>query len=116
LFVDCYCIFTKKNASMKKLTLIRHAKSSWIDYGLRDHDRPLAERGIRDAPFMAQLLASRAWLPDALVSSTALRARTTAGYFAAALGWEPAAIQLEKRIYEASVPAVLDFIAQLPAK
>ena len=94
----------KKKFRMKKLTLIRHAKSSWSDYGLRDHDRPLADRGLRDAPFMAQLMASRGWLPDALVSSTALRARTTAEFFAAALGWQPAVVQLDKRIYEASVP------------
>lgn len=104
----------KKKFRMKKLTLIRHAKSSWSDYGLRDHDRPLADRGLRDAPFMAQLMASRGWLPDALVSSTALRARTTAEFFAAALGWQPAVVQLDKRIYEASVPTLLDFIAHLP--
>ena len=52
---------------MKKITLIRHAKSSWDHPGLADHNRPLNKRGRRDASFMAQLMASRGWQPTALV-------------------------------------------------
>ena len=70
---------------MKKITLIRHAKSSWSDMSLKDHDRPLNDRGKRDAPFMAKMMASRGWSPDALVSSTANRAFTTASHLIANL-------------------------------
>ncbi|AZC14421.1 MULTISPECIES: histidine phosphatase family protein [unclassified Microbacterium] len=68
-----------------ELVLARHAKSDWGDPGLRDHDRPLNERGLRDAPRMAARLAETGFRPDALLSSTAVRARTTAEAFAAAL-------------------------------
>ena len=68
-----------------ELVLTRHAKSDWGDPGLRDHDRPLNERGLRDAPRMDTRLAETGFRPDALLSSTALRARTTAEAFAAAL-------------------------------
>lgn len=100
---------------MKKITLIRHAKSSWDDISMSDHDRVLDSRGLRDAPFMAQMMASRGWLPDMLMSSTAQRAQSTAQHFAAALGRPASSIQLEKRIYEASMPTILQLIAQLPA-
>ena len=68
-----------------ELVLARHAKSDWGDPGLRDHDRPLNDRGTRDAPRMAARLAETGFRPEALLSSTALRARTTADAFAAAL-------------------------------
>ena len=68
------------------LVLVRHAKSDWGDESLDDHDRPLNERGRRDAPRLAERLASTGFVPDAILSSTALRARTTADAFAAELG------------------------------
>ena len=71
---------------MKLLTVVRHAKSSWGDASLPDHDRPLNSRGRRVAPLMGELLASRIKAPDLTLSSTALRARTTAGIIAAKLG------------------------------
>lgn len=71
---------------MIRLALVRHAKSDWGDPGLDDHDRPLNDRGRRDAPVLAARLAQTGFRPDALLTSTALRARTTAGYFADALG------------------------------
>ena len=64
----------------RRLILMRHAKSSWKQPGLTDHDRPLNGRGRQDAPAMADALVARGWLPDAVVSSTAartLRATTT---------------------------------------
>ena len=63
---------------MKTLLLLRHAKSSWEDRSLSDHDRPLSERGERDAPRMGQLLRSEGLWPDLILSSTARRARRTA--------------------------------------
>ncbi|MEO0724011.1 MAG: histidine phosphatase family protein [Bacteroidota bacterium] len=98
---------------MKKVTLIRHAKSSWEDMTLRDHDRPLNKRGKRDAPFMAQMMASRGWRPDRIISSTANRAQTTAHHFAAALDFSPDQVLLQERIYEASIPTLVNLIAQL---
>jgi phosphohistidine phosphatase len=68
------------------LYLCRHAKSSWADPGQADHDRPLNERGLRDAPFMAELFRQRNEPVDLLLSSTALRAITTAQAYARALG------------------------------
>lgn len=98
---------------MKKLILVRHAKSSWSDLSLRDHDRPLNGRGKRDGPFMAKLLAARNKDQPVLVSSTALRAHTTAKYFAEAFGQPVKAIHLEEAIYEASTMTLQQVVANL---
>lgn len=63
---------------MKRLTLLRHAKSSWKDDNLSDIDRPLAKRGLRDAPAMGQRLALKGLSPELLLSSSAVRTRQTA--------------------------------------
>ena len=63
---------------MKTLFLIRHAKSSWDDTALPDKDRPLDDRGRRDAPKMGKRLAKRDVKPDLILSSPARRALTTA--------------------------------------
>ena len=63
---------------MKTLLILRHAKSSWKEAGLSDHDRPLNDRGKRDAPRMGKLLADHHLHPDLILSSTAKRARSTA--------------------------------------
>ena len=63
---------------MKTLLLLRHAKSSWDNSDLADHDRPLNGRGRRDAPRMGQLLAQHDLTPDLIVTSAARRAATTA--------------------------------------
>ena len=63
---------------MPTLLVMRHAKSDWnADYG-SDHDRPLNSRGVRSARVMGEVLASRGLVPDLVISSTAVRARTTA--------------------------------------
>ena len=69
---------------MKKLLLIRHAKSSWNDITQKDFDRPLNDRGHKDAPAMAKRLLKQDITIDSFVSSTAVRALTTAEYFAEA--------------------------------
>lgn len=86
------------------LVLVRHAKSDWGDPALDDHDRPLNERGERDAPVMARRLVATGFRPDALVSSTALRARMTADVFAAALR---ARVSLEPDLYGAAADELL---------
>ncbi|MGA6126588.1 MULTISPECIES: SixA phosphatase family protein [unclassified Microbacterium] len=70
---------------MITLILVRHAKSDW-GTGLDDHERPLNDRGRRDAPVMARRLAATGVRPARILSSTAVRARTTAQTFADALG------------------------------
>lgn len=62
---------------MKQITFIRHAKSNHI-MGLRDHDRPLNDRGLIDSPLMSERLKAEFFKPDIFFSSTALRALTTA--------------------------------------
>jgi phosphohistidine phosphatase len=72
---------------MKRLLILRHAKSSWADSDLDDHDRPLNARGRHDAPRMGRLLRDEHVVPDAIVSSTATRARETALAVAAETGF-----------------------------
>ena len=62
---------------MKTLILMRHAKSSWKEPELTDHERPLNKRGEKDAPRMGRLLKEKKLLPDHIYSSTAVRARQT---------------------------------------
>ena len=99
---------------MKTLYFVRHAKSDWSFPGLSDHDRPLNERGRRDAPKMASKLSALLPQPKLLVSSTALRAYTTATYFANAMNIKLDAIIKKKELYEASEKQIFRVIQQLP--
>lgn len=89
---------------MITVALVRHAKSDWGDPTLPDHDRPLNARGERDAPVQAARLAGTGFRPDVILSSTALRARTTAQAFADEFGIAP---DLQPELYGASAPALL---------
>lgn len=100
---------------MKELILVRHAKSSWKDPALRDHERPLNKRGKRDAPEMGERLAQRGCNADLFVSSSAVRALETARSFAVKLGYPPEDIQTEERIYLASVGELLEAIRGVKA-
>ncbi|AFN74757.1 putative phosphohistidine phosphatase, SixA [Melioribacter roseus P3M-2] len=88
---------------MKKLFLIRHAKSSWDNPGLTDMERPLNKRGERDAPFMARLIKEKGIEPDLIISSPAKRAFDTALVFASIYGKNEEDIIVEDRIYEAGM-------------
>ena len=94
----------------KTLFLVRHAKSSWKDPDLADHDRPLNKRGKRDAPEMAGRVAGRPDRPELIATSPALRALTTAQLMAPALGFEPSAVDVISRIYEAGLADLLEVI------
>ncbi|MGZ8804665.1 MAG: SixA phosphatase family protein, partial [Microbacterium sp.] len=83
---------------MIRLVLVRHAKSDWGNPSLDDHDRPLNDRGVRDAPRMARGLAETGFRPEVILSSTALRARTTAEAFAAEF---EVAVNLDPELYGA---------------
>jgi phosphohistidine phosphatase len=90
---------------MIRLALVRHAKSDWGSPGLDDHQRPLNERGRHDAPIMAERLAATGFTPDLILSSTAVRARTTAAAFGERFGLRPV---LRDDLYGASAATILD--------
>lgn len=66
---------------MKKLVLIRHAKSDWSNPFLEDFDRGLNKRGLKDAPFMAKVLEKKDIKPDLIICSPSLRTKLTSEYF-----------------------------------
>lgn len=86
-------------AGGKTLILVRHAKSDWGNPSLSDFDRPLNERGKRDAPTMAQRLLDKKISIDAFISSPAKRAAKTAKYFAEAYGVKKDAIDFKEKLY-----------------
>lgn len=97
---------------MKYFTLLRHAKSSWDDPGLADHDRPLNQRGKRDAPRMGARLLQRKERPSLILTSTAARARATARLVADALGYPREFLQSDKRLYHADPRGILAVVAE----
>jgi phosphohistidine phosphatase len=86
---------------MKTLILVRHAKSSWEAEGLSDSERPLNERGKKDAPEMAKRLLKRGLKIDKLVSSSAERAFRTARLFAKEMNIDKDKIGVDKTLYGA---------------
>jgi len=98
---------------MKQLLLIRHGKSDWDHPGLADHDRPLNARGLRDVPKMAAALIQRAVKPDLVVSSTAVRAATTARMIAGAMGYPLEDIIEVPGLYLAPPGVILRAVQQL---
>jgi phosphohistidine phosphatase len=91
---------------MKTLLVLRHAKSSWRDSTLDDHERPLNKRGLRDGPRMGELLREHRLTPDVLISSDAVRARLTAEAVAEAAHYA-GEILLDPRLYAASPDGIL---------
>ena len=94
---------------MKRLVLLRHGKSDWDAGAATDHERPLAKRGVRAAKTMGQLLAAAGVAPDLVVTSSALRARTTAELAMEAGGWHSVA-RVEASLYGASPGEVIRVI------
>lgn len=95
---------------MKKLWIIRHAKSSWSDMSLADHDRPLNKRGKRDAPFMAKLVAEKYTPPTRLFTSTAKRARTTCKAFRKQLNLKKSDVVKLDLLYHPTISACLHVV------
>ena len=96
---------------MKQLILIRHAKSDWNNAELADIDRPLNERGKRDAPAMAHRLLDKKIKIDAFIASPAKRAAKTAKIFAGEFGKKKEKVVLEDRLYLAEPSAFFEVIA-----
>jgi phosphohistidine phosphatase len=97
---------------MKRLYLLRHAKSSWKDTSLPDHDRPLAGRGRRAAKAIARHMREHGVEPELVLCSTARRARETLDRIASALG--SPTVRVESEIYAASAPALLERLRGVP--
>lgn len=97
--------------NMKRtLYLIRHAKSSWDNEAQRDFDRPLNQRGLRDAPAMAKKHAESGVVVDHIISSPANRAFTTSQYYAHAHGVDVNRIAQNQAIYNAGVDDLLKVV------
>lgn len=87
---------------MKKLYIIRHAKSSWNDVTINDFERPLNKRGKANAPMMGSRLKAKGVMPDIILSSPAQRAKSTAEMIARELEYAKK-IVFNENIYESSV-------------
>lgn len=88
---------------MKQLTIVRHAKSSWNNFELSDHDRPLKDVGVKKTNKIINYLKDQSYKPDLIISSTAVRASQTAIQIAVGLGYDKSKIRYEKSIYHAGI-------------
>jgi len=100
---------------MKRLYVLRHAKSSWDDAGLSDFDRPLNKRGFETAPFMGRTMLEKDYLPDIVVASPAARAASTAKLAAKAASFSRS-LSFDERIYEASPQTLMEVMSELEPK
>ena len=101
---------------MKTIILVRHAKSSWDDFSLKDEERPLTDRGKKNAPDMARRLHKKKVPIDAILSSPAKRAKSTADYFAIEYDIAKKKIILVPELYMASSDAFIKTIRNAPEK
>ncbi len=100
---------------MRKLLIMRHAKSSWDNPDFSDFERPLSTRGLKTAPFMGNVLYKNEIKPDLLISSTAKRAKQTAILVKESAQVEHS-IQFEEKIYEASATTLLSLVTEFSDK
>ena len=97
---------------MNTLTIVRHAKSSW-ETSVADHDRPLNDRGMSAAPRVGSAIAEKGKIPDIIISSTALRAATTAKLIAKEISVEDAHLHYDEQLYLASIRDYEEVISRL---
>ncbi len=95
------------------LTLVRHAKSSWKDVELSDFDRPLNDRGLKNALMMGRLLANANYDVERIISSPAVRAITTATIIASEIGFSVQQIVRNPDIYGASLSVLINLVTSL---
>jgi phosphohistidine phosphatase len=98
---------------MKTVLILRHAKSDWSDPGNADFDRPLAKRGLEDAPRMGEVLARFECVPDRILASPARRAKQTAELAAKACGYQKS-IQWEDDFYGGNSSDLIGAVQRLP--
>lgn len=97
---------------MKTLILFRHGKSDWeAEFG-RDHERPINGRGRRSARTMGRFLKLTGQVPDRVISSSAVRARTTVELAAEAGDWGPE-VEIDDAVYSATVVGLLEILRRL---
>jgi phosphohistidine phosphatase len=99
---------------MKTLYIVRHAKSSWDHDGLSDFERPLNQRGHKDAPMMGTRLKHRQAVPAVIRASAANRAITTARLIAEELGYPLDRIEVDAGMYGAGPSDILAIVRELP--
>lgn len=99
---------------MKRLFIVRHAKSSWDFPELNDHDRPLNKRGKKNAPEMGQRLAKRKIRPESMITSPARRAADTANLIANEVSFSLKNIQKEPLFYLASISEMISVLHHVP--
>jgi len=87
----------------KTLLIVRHAKSDWSDTNFSDFDRTLNARGMQDAPAMAEIIATKISKVDKIISSPAIRALTTAKFFAKAFNYDENDIEKDLGFYERDI-------------
>ena len=97
----------------KSLYIVRHGKSTWDYNSASDIDRPLKERGIKDAYHMSERLLKNNQVPELIISSTAVRAMHTATIFARTFELDTSKIQLNNNLYLASTRSVLDIVESI---
>jgi phosphohistidine phosphatase len=95
---------------VKQLILLRHAKSSWTEPELADHERPLSGRGERDAPLIGGRLRARQAQPSLIITSDAKRAVRTARIIASILEYPRESLRIESALYLAPPAIVLDVV------
>lgn len=98
----------------RRLLIMRHAKSAWNTDTLSDYDRPLARRGLENAPFMAKWLRSQEWVPDYVVSSPALRAKQTTLLVCQILNINEMDIKWQAGIYGADTEELIQILRDIP--
>ena len=99
---------------LRRLVVLRHAKSAWPE-GVADHERPLAARGLRDAPAAGRALAEADCLPDLALCSTAVRARQT--WELASDQWgTPPPVRHDRRLYGADAAELLSVVHEVSAE
>lgn len=98
---------------MKRLTLVRHGKSSWKDPELADFDRPLNKRGKEDAPEMGRRIAERREHPDLIITSPAKRAVSTVKRIAREIGFPESGVVKDDRLYAAEAQEILVVVREI---
>jgi len=101
---------------VKTVYIVRHAKSSWDNFELSDHDRPLMNTGIKKTKKVISFLASKKVMPDVMLTSSAVRAQETAKLIATGIGYNHDEIVVCKALYHAGIEEIYDEIASLDDK
>jgi phosphohistidine phosphatase len=95
---------------MLTLSLLRHAKSSWDDPEIDDHDRPLTKRGTKAAPGIAKYIKREELMPSLILCSGAVRARATLALIMAEIGCPAPEIRYEEALYLAAPETILRLV------